>query len=118
MVYLGVAADCEYTGNYGTAQNATQQIISNLNTASALYKSTFNVSLGIVELQVHNSTCVVLLMVYPFTQFSTCVVVPAHLTPPHPGIFRVQPMRPSMTGCLSSHNGEARRQMIVQVCGI
>lgn len=54
IVYMGIAADCEYTGNYGSTQNATQQIITNLNTASALYKSTFNVSLGIVELAVQD----------------------------------------------------------------
>ncbi|THG94785.1 hypothetical protein EW026_g6752 [Hermanssonia centrifuga] len=57
VIYMGVAADCVYTSSYGSTQNASQQIISNFNTASALYKSTFNVSLGIVELQVHDPTC-------------------------------------------------------------
>ncbi|OBZ79276.1 Disintegrin and metalloproteinase domain-containing protein B [Grifola frondosa] len=57
ILYIGVAADCEYTTQYGSQDNATQQIINNLNTAGALYKSTFNVSLGIVELQVHDPTC-------------------------------------------------------------
>jgi hypothetical protein len=57
---MGVAADCVYTSSYGSAQNASQQIITNFNTASALYKSTFNVSLGIVELQVHDPEYVVL----------------------------------------------------------
>jgi len=57
VVYMGVAADCVYTSTYGSTQNASQQILNNFNTASALYKSTFNVSLGIVELQVHDPTC-------------------------------------------------------------
>ncbi|KAH9938983.1 Metallo-peptidase family M12B Reprolysin-like-domain-containing protein [Epithele typhae] len=57
IVYMGVAADCEYTSKYGDTDNATQAIITNWNTASALYKSTFQVSLGIVELQVHEPTC-------------------------------------------------------------
>ncbi|KAI0668683.1 Metallo-peptidase family M12B Reprolysin-like-domain-containing protein [Trametes maxima] len=57
IVYMGVAADCEYTSKYGSEQNATQQIITNWNTASALYKTTFNVSLGIIELQVHDAQC-------------------------------------------------------------
>ncbi|KIP05336.1 hypothetical protein PHLGIDRAFT_119917 [Phlebiopsis gigantea 11061_1 CR5-6] len=57
VVYLGVAADCVYTSTYGSTQNATKQIITNLNTASALYKSTFNVSLGIVELQIQDTEC-------------------------------------------------------------
>ena len=38
IVYMGVAADCEYTGKYGSTANATQAIITNWNTASALYK--------------------------------------------------------------------------------
>ncbi|KAL1940653.1 hypothetical protein VTO73DRAFT_8088 [Trametes versicolor] len=57
IVYMGVAADCEYTAKYGTPSNATQQIITNWNTASALYKSTFNVSLGIIEIQAHDAEC-------------------------------------------------------------
>jgi hypothetical protein len=35
---MGVAADCEYTQQYGSLQNATTQILTNWNTASALYK--------------------------------------------------------------------------------
>ncbi|ETW87646.1 Metallo peptidase M12B [Heterobasidion irregulare TC 32-1] len=54
---MGVAADCTYVQQYGSAQNATQQILHDWNTASALYKNTFNISLGIVELQIQNETC-------------------------------------------------------------
>ncbi|GBE78703.1 Disintegrin and metalloproteinase domain-containing protein [Sparassis crispa] len=57
IVYMGVAADCEYTSHYGSKENATQQILTNWNSASALYKSTFNVTLGIIELQVQDSSC-------------------------------------------------------------
>jgi hypothetical protein len=70
---MGVAADCTYTSKYGSQDNATKQILTNWNSASTLYKvkfykltlaslpdiglqTTFNVSLGIVELQVQNST--------------------------------------------------------------
>ena len=35
---MGVAADCEYVSNYESKDNATQAIITNWNTASALYK--------------------------------------------------------------------------------
>lgn len=35
---MGVAADCTYVQKYGSAQNATQQILHDWNTASALYK--------------------------------------------------------------------------------
>lgn len=54
---MGVAADCTYTQRYGSQANATQQILNNMNLASALYKNTFKVSLGIVELQVMDSNC-------------------------------------------------------------
>jgi len=57
VVYMGVAADCTYTQRYGDQAAATQQILNDWNSASSLYKSTFNVSLGIVELQVFNGTC-------------------------------------------------------------
>lgn len=54
---MGVAADCSFTQRYGDQSGATQQILTDWNSASSLYKSTFNVSLGIVELQVFNGTC-------------------------------------------------------------
>ncbi|KAJ7724811.1 hypothetical protein B0H14DRAFT_3169739 [Mycena olivaceomarginata] len=57
VLYMGVAADCEYTQKYGSHSNATSQILINWNTASSLYKSTFNVSLGIVELQIQDEVC-------------------------------------------------------------
>ncbi|KAB5593007.1 Reprolysin family zinc metalloprotease [Ceratobasidium theobromae] len=57
IVYMGVAADCTYTAHYGGAPNATTMILSNWNTASSLYKSTFNISLGIVELAIQDQSC-------------------------------------------------------------
>ncbi|QRW05755.1 reprolysin family zinc metalloprotease [Ceratobasidium sp. AG-Ba] len=57
IVYMGVAADCTYTSRYGGSANATTMILNDWNTASSLYKSTFNVSLGIVELAIQDSTC-------------------------------------------------------------
>lgn len=35
---MGVAADCRYTATYRNPEEATQQILTNWNTASALYK--------------------------------------------------------------------------------
>jgi len=52
---MGVVADCEYTKLNGGSQNATQQILTNWNTVSLLYKSTFNISLGIVALEIQDS---------------------------------------------------------------
>ena len=57
VVYMGVAADCAYVNAYGSAQNASSKIITNWNTASALYKQTFNVSLGIIQLDIQDPSC-------------------------------------------------------------
>ncbi|KAJ6569551.1 Metallo-peptidase family M12-domain-containing protein [Mycena capillaripes] len=57
VLYMGVAADCVYTQKYGSHANATSQILTNWNSASSLYKSTFNISLGIVELQIQDEVC-------------------------------------------------------------
>jgi Metallo-peptidase family M12 len=54
---MGVAADCTYTQRYGNQTQARQQILTDWNSASSVYKSTFNISLGILELQVFNGTC-------------------------------------------------------------
>ncbi|KAG8935926.1 hypothetical protein FRC02_005681 [Tulasnella sp. 418] len=57
IVYMGVAADCEYVNHYGSPSDATSVILNNWNTASGLYKKTFNVSLGIVQLAVQEPEC-------------------------------------------------------------
>ena len=57
LLYMGVALDCNYVSTYSSPSDARTQVLNNWNQASALYKSTFNVSLGIVELQVQNQTC-------------------------------------------------------------
>ncbi|KAJ7480067.1 zinc metalloprotease, partial [Mycena galericulata] len=57
VLYMGVAADCVYTAQYGSHANATTQILNDWNAASSLYKSTFNISLGIVELQIQDTVC-------------------------------------------------------------
>ncbi|GLB36615.1 putative zinc metalloprotease [Lyophyllum shimeji] len=57
VLFMGVAADCNYVSKYGSQDNATKQILTDWNSASSLYKSTFNVSLGIVEVQVQSPNC-------------------------------------------------------------
>ncbi|KAF8323148.1 hypothetical protein DL93DRAFT_2070654 [Clavulina sp. PMI_390] len=57
ILYMGVAADCTYVSFYGSVQNATAHILNNFNIVSSLYKSTFNVSIGIVELNVQDAEC-------------------------------------------------------------
>jgi hypothetical protein len=57
IVYMGVALDCNYIAAYGTVDAARTQILNNFNQISALYRSTFNISLGIIDLVVQNETC-------------------------------------------------------------
>ncbi|KAF8577548.1 hypothetical protein K439DRAFT_1655063 [Ramaria rubella] len=57
IVYMGVAADCVYVQQKGSQQNATTSILNDWNMASALYKTTFNISLGILEVDMHDPTC-------------------------------------------------------------
>lgn len=57
VVFVGAAADCTYVQKYGTTDAARTQILSNFNSASALYQKSFNVSLGVVELEVMAETC-------------------------------------------------------------
>ncbi|KAJ7071593.1 zinc metalloprotease, partial [Mycena amicta] len=57
VLYMGVAADCVFTQKYGSHANATSKILNDWNSASSLYKSTFNISLGIVELQIQSEVC-------------------------------------------------------------
>ncbi|UOH83270.1 hypothetical protein LQV05_005990 [Cryptococcus neoformans] len=57
IVYMGVALDCNYVAAYGSADAARTQVLNNWNQVSALYKSSFKISLGIIELQVQNITC-------------------------------------------------------------
>lgn len=56
-IYIGVASDCTYTArfpNQGQARNAT---LTNMATVSQIYRSTFNISVGVVELEVRDATC-------------------------------------------------------------
>ncbi|XAO27343.1 hypothetical protein I312_106190 [Cryptococcus bacillisporus CA1280] len=57
IVYMGVALDCNYVATYGSPDAARTQVLNNWNQVSALYKSSFKISLGLIELQVQNMTC-------------------------------------------------------------
>ncbi|KAK4050777.1 hypothetical protein OIV83_003198 [Microbotryomycetes sp. JL201] len=57
IVFVGVAADCTYTTRYGGQTGAREQILSDFNQANALYQRSFNMSLGIIELNVQSGSC-------------------------------------------------------------
>lgn len=56
ILYMGVAADCSYVSVYGGEEDALKQIISDWNQASNVYETTFNIALGIAEVNIQ-TTC-------------------------------------------------------------
>ena len=57
VALIGVATDCTYTGKFNSSQAMRENIIQQVNTASQLYESTFNISLGIQNLTISNANC-------------------------------------------------------------
>ncbi|EPB87514.1 hypothetical protein HMPREF1544_05708 [Mucor circinelloides 1006PhL] len=57
IAYMGAAADCSYVLSYGSVRYAKLQMINDWNVASAVYEKTFNVSLGLIYLQISVPEC-------------------------------------------------------------
>ncbi|KAI8977943.1 Metallo-peptidase family M12-domain-containing protein [Pilobolus umbonatus] len=57
IAYMGAAADCSYVLAYGSTRYAKLQMINDWNVASAVYEKTFNVSLGLIYLQLSVPDC-------------------------------------------------------------
>ncbi|KAJ2977163.1 hypothetical protein NUW58_g7893 [Xylaria curta] len=57
VALIGVATDCTYTAQFPSKANVTQNLINMVNMASALYESTFNISLGIRNLTISDPVC-------------------------------------------------------------
>ncbi|ETS64719.1 hypothetical protein PaG_00671 [Moesziomyces aphidis] len=57
VVYAGIASDCAYTQRRGDQDAARTEILNNMNSVSNLYRSTFNISIGVVELDVRSGNC-------------------------------------------------------------
>ncbi|KAI0420456.1 zinc metalloprotease mde10 [Xylaria grammica] len=57
VALIGIATDCTYTAQFDAKANVTQNVINMVNMASAVYESTFNVSLGIRNLTISDATC-------------------------------------------------------------
>ncbi|CAG8846386.1 15356_t:CDS:2, partial [Racocetra persica] len=53
----GAAADCTYVESYKSSDAARQQILSDWGTASAVYERTFNVTLGLIYIEIQDLTC-------------------------------------------------------------
>lgn len=57
VVYMGFALDCNYVQGYDNVQAARTHILEVMNQVSDLYRRTFNISLGIIELEVEDAIC-------------------------------------------------------------
>ncbi|KAI8086601.1 Metallo-peptidase family M12-domain-containing protein, partial [Halteromyces radiatus] len=57
IAFMGAAADCSYVKSYGGIRLAKIQMVTDWNVASAVYERTFNVSLGLIYMQMSTSQC-------------------------------------------------------------
>lgn len=57
VALVGVATDCGYTAEFNSTESARQNVITQMNTASNLYERTFNISLGLQNLTISDSSC-------------------------------------------------------------
>ncbi|KAI5369245.1 putative peptidase M12B, ADAM/reprolysin, Disintegrin domain, Disintegrin domain superfamily [Septoria linicola] len=57
VALLGVATDCTYTADFNSTETARRNVIDQINTASQIYESTFNISLGLQNLTVSDANC-------------------------------------------------------------
>jgi hypothetical protein len=58
VALVGVATDCTYTQAFNSSQNNTRSnVIRQMNSASELFESTFNISLGLANLVVTEANC-------------------------------------------------------------
>ncbi|CAJ2511637.1 Uu.00g072620.m01.CDS01 [Anthostomella pinea] len=57
VALVGIATDCTYTAQFGSEADVKSNIIQVVNSASALFESTFNISIGIQNLTISDAEC-------------------------------------------------------------
>lgn len=57
VALIGVATDCGYTGSFNSSESAHANVITQINLASNVYEKTFNITLGLQNLTVSDSSC-------------------------------------------------------------
>ena len=57
VALVGVATDCTYTGTFPSKSAAHSNVITQMNSASSLWESSFNISLGLQNLTVSEASC-------------------------------------------------------------
>ena len=57
VALIGVATDCSYTGTFASKEEATKNVITQINSASEIYEKTFSITLGLQNLSVTDAPC-------------------------------------------------------------
>lgn len=57
VALVGVATDCTYTADFDSTEAVRENIISQMNTASAVWENAFNISLGLQNLTLSDASC-------------------------------------------------------------
>lgn len=57
VALVGVATDCSYTSSFNSSEAVRANVIQQFNTASELYQSSFNITLGLRNLTVSDAEC-------------------------------------------------------------
>ncbi|KAI8992463.1 Metallo-peptidase family M12-domain-containing protein [Pilobolus umbonatus] len=57
ILYMGVAADCTYTKNYGDSEKARMQIINDWNAVNNVYTEAINIAMGLINITIMDSGC-------------------------------------------------------------
>ncbi|KAF2479045.1 Metallo-peptidase family M12-domain-containing protein [Neohortaea acidophila] len=57
VALVGVATDCTYTRALGSSEAVTQNVISQINTASGIWEDAFNIVLGLQNLTISSENC-------------------------------------------------------------
>ena len=57
VALIGVVTDCSYTGTFESKENASKNVITQINTASNLYERSFSITLGLQNLTVTDAAC-------------------------------------------------------------
>ncbi|KAK6955092.1 hypothetical protein Daesc_002722 [Daldinia eschscholtzii] len=57
IALVGIAADCTYTAQFANKSDVRSHIVQQVSSASALFESSFNISLGIQNLTISDATC-------------------------------------------------------------
>lgn len=57
VALVGVATDCGYTASFNSTEVARQSVITAMNSASSVWESAFNISLGLQNLTISTADC-------------------------------------------------------------